>query len=148
MTDMFLLFLIILLSLILESAVTSLPLFLIAVMVILILYPVKHNNLSFVLAFLGGLILDASAVRNLGGTSLFLTCWLFLILLYQRKYEIDTITFVVVSSFFGTFLYLWFFGYGDIIIQSIIGSFISGVLFIIFRYKSASNKENLQFNSI
>jgi len=144
---MLLMFFIIFISLWLESTTTSLPLFLLAVLVMLVLYPVKHNNLVFVLAFLGGLVLDASAVRYLGGASLFLTCWLFLILLYERKYEIDTIPFVLVSSFFGTFLYLWFFGYGDIFIQSIVGSFFSGVLFIIFRGKSTSYKENLQFNS-
>ncbi len=145
---MFLLLLIIVLFLWLEITVTSLPLFLIAVLVMLVLYPAKHSNLVFVLAFLGGLVLDVSAVAHLGGASLFLTCWLFLILLYERKYEIDTVPFVLVSSFSGTFLYLWFFGYGDIFIQSIAGSFLSGVLFITFRGKSTSYKENLQFNSI
>lgn len=145
---MFLLLLIIGVSLLLESVVTSLPLFLLAVLVMLILNPVKHNNLVFVLAFLGGLILDVSAVRPTGGTSLFLTCWLFFILLYQRKYEIDTIPFVTVSSFFGTFLYLWFFGYGDIFVQSIVSSFLSGVLFILFRGMFTSRQESLKFNSI
>lgn len=130
----------------LETALTSLPLFLIAVSVVLILYSTKRNDWVFLLAFLAGLVLDVSAVRYLGGTSLFLTCWLFLVLLYERKYEIDTIPFVLVSSFFGIFLYLWFFGYGDIFIQSVVGSFLSGVLFIIFRGKSTSCKENLQFN--
>lgn len=145
---MFLLSIIALVFLLLESTVTSLPLFLIAVLLSLILYSSKHSNLVFVLAFLGGLILDASAVRYLGGASLFLTCLLFLVLMYERKYEINTIAFVMVSSFFGIFSYLWIFGYGDIFIQSVIGSFLSGVLFIILRFAAASHQEKLQFNRI
>lgn len=145
---MFLLLFIALVFILLENVVTSLPLFLIAVLLMLILYSVKYNNLVFVLAFLGGLVLDLNAVRSLGGASLFLTCWLFFVLLYQRKYEIDTIPFVFVSSFFGTFLYLWFFGYEDIFIQSITGSFLGGALFILFRGMAISRQDNLEFNGL
>ncbi len=145
---MLLMFFVILIFLWLECTVTSLPLFLIAVLLLLILCSTKHNNWVFILAFLGGLVLDVSAVRSPGGTSLFLTCWLFLILLYERKYEIDAILFVIVSSFFGTFLYLWFFGYGDIFIQSIVGSFLSLVLFVIFKQMGIFYKEKIQFNEM
>ena len=131
----------------LESVVTTLPLFLIGILIMLILQPGGCSGWVFVAAFFGGLVLDASAARNLGGMSLFLISWLFFILLYVRKYEINTIPFVIVSSFFGTFLYLWLFGYGDIFIQSIVGSFLSGVLFILFRGMNVSEKENLQFKS-
>ncbi len=143
---MFLLMSIVLIFLWLESVVTTIPLFLIGVLMMIILYSSRKSNLVFVLAFLGGLVLDVSAVRYPGGTSLFLTCWLFFILLYVRKYEIDTIPFVIVSSFFGIFLYLWFFGYGDILIQSVVGSIISCVLFVIFKRMVILGKDNLQFN--
>lgn len=140
---MFLLLMIIVLFLWLESAVTSLPLFLLAVLVMLIFYPIKYN-LVFVLAFLGGLILDASAVRFLGSSSIFLTCWLFFILLYERKYEIDTIPFVLVASFFGIFSYLWLFGYGDKLIQAGVGSIIAVLLFIILNARSAEYRHKFQ----
>lgn len=149
---MFLLFLITFLFLWVEIIETSLPLFLIAVLVMLILNSRNHserqNGWVFLAAFLGGLILDVSSVAYPGGTSLFLTCLLFLILLYERKYEIDTIPFVFVSSFFGTFLYLWFFGYGDIFIQSIASSFLGVVIFVLFRSMANSRRESLEFNGI
>lgn len=140
--------LIALLLLWLEITATSLPLFLIGVLIMIILYSTKHDVLVFSFAFLGGLILDVSVVRFLGGTSLYLVCWLFLVLLYERKYEINTIPFVFVSSFFGVFLYLWLFGYEDIFILSITGSFLSGVLFIIFRRMGIFHKNNLQYDNI
>jgi hypothetical protein len=144
---MFLL-LIILIFLWLQIVATTLPLFPIGLFVMLILNSKNQNAPVFVLAFLGGLIIDVSSVRYLGGTSLFLTGWLFLILMYERKYEIDTIPFVMVSSFFGTFLYLWFFGYGDIFVQSIAGSFFGVVFFVLFRFIATFHQEKLQFHSL
>lgn len=127
-------FLIVLVFLWLEGVVTALPLFLIAVLVMLIL---QKNSLVFVLAFLGGLILDVTAVRPAGGSSLFLVGFLFFILLYKRKYEIATVLFVWASSFFGSFLYLWFFGYGDVLMQALVGSIVGVLLFVILKERSA-----------
>lgn len=146
------LLLIVLIFLWLEITVTSFPLFLIGVLIMIILYSAKNstrqNEWVFVLAFLGGLILDASAVRFLGSSSLFLTCWLFFILLYERKYEIYTIPFVLAASFFGVFSYLWFFGYSDIFIQSIAGTLIDCALFILFRRIDISFPEEIQFKEL
>jgi len=141
---MFFLLLIVLAALLLESVAITLPLFLIVVLVMLVIFSEKQNNLVLALAFFGGLILDVSAVRYLGSTSLFLTCWLFLILLYERKYEINTIPFVLASSFFGIILYLWFFGYGEILIQAGVGSIIAVLLFKILSVRSAP--QNFQFS--
>lgn len=143
---MFILLIFSLVFLWLEITATSFPLFLIGVLMMIILYSAKHDNLVFTLAFFGGLILDTSAVRYLGGTGLFLICWLFLILMYKRKYEIDTISFVLTSSFFGLFSYLLFFGYEDKLIQAIIGSIFSCVLFVIFKRRGIFYEEKIQFN--
>lgn len=145
---MLFLLLIVLTFLWLESVVITLPLFLIAISVVLVFHSARGNNLVFVLAFLGGLILDMSAVRSLGVSSLFLICWLFFISLYERKYEINTIIFVVASSFFGSFFYLLFFGYGDSFIQSVVSSFLGGVLYFVFGHRSFFQKEKLRFRDL
>ena len=68
--------LIFLISLVLESTLTTIPL----VLVVLLLMAVfKKSNLVFGLAFLAGLVLDLLALRNLGYTSLFLIIFLGLV---------------------------------------------------------------------
>ncbi len=110
----------------LEYTITSLPLLLIIVSVILILYKelwVMH------IAFIAGLILDIASVRPLGSSSALLVAWLFLILLYERKYKIDSYPFVAVSSFFGAIIFLILFNYPNIISQAVISSIFALVLF-------------------
>jgi hypothetical protein len=116
-----------------------------------ILFSTEQNALIFGLAFFGGLLLDITVVHAIGGSSIFLVCWLFLILLYKRKYQVDSIPFVVVSSFFGSFLYLWFFGEAHIFLQSLVSSFAGSVFFIVIRIitpqRYASKRERLQFTN-
>ncbi len=114
----------------LECTVTTLPLLLIFMTVILIL---RRRLWVFALAFFGGLIVDMLRVAAIGETSIFLVVWLFLILLYERKYEISTIQFVLASSFFGSLLYLWIFGYKDVLMQAIGAAVVGVVLFGILR---------------
>ena len=114
----------------LESTVTTIPLLLIFMTVILIL---RRRLWVFALAFFGGLIVDVLSVHAVGGMSIFLEVLLFLILLYERKYEIATIQFVLASSFFGSLLYLWIFGYKDVLLQAIGAAVVGVLLFIILR---------------
>ena len=114
----------------LECMVTTLPLLLIFMTIILIL---RRRLWVFALAFFGGLIVDVLRVAAIGETSIFLVVWLFLILLYERKYEIATIQFVLVSSFFGSLLYLWIFGYRDVLIQAVGAAMIGVLLFGVLR---------------
>jgi hypothetical protein len=114
----------------LECALTTLPLLLIFLTVILIL---RRRLWVFALAFFGGLIVDALRVGMIGETSIFLVVWLFLILLYERKYEIATIQFVLASSFFGSLLYLWVFGYRDVLMQAVVAAMVGVLLFMILR---------------
>jgi hypothetical protein len=114
----------------LEATVTTVPLLLIFMTVVLVL---RRRLWVFGLAFLGGLILDALKVHELGGMSIFFVVWLFFILLYERKYEIATVQFVFVSLFFGSLLYLWIFGYSDLFLQSIGAALIGVIIFIMMR---------------
>lgn len=83
----------------------------------------------FFLAFFMGIILDLMLFRFLGATSLFLTTFLFLIFLYEKKFEIYTLPFVFVASFMGSALYLMIFGYNYVLQQALVGSLIAVLLF-------------------
>jgi len=115
----------------LESTFIILPLFLIEALVLLVIY---RRIWVFALAFVGGIVLDSMTVRPLGSTSLFLECFLFLILLYERKYEIESYPFILVSSFLGILIYLFLFGYENALIQSVVGSLLAVFLFSVCKY--------------
>lgn len=83
----------------------------------------------FFLAFFMGIILDLMLFRFLGATSLFLTTFLFLIFLYEKKFEIYTLPFVLIVSFVGSALYLMIFGYNYVLQQAIVSSLIAVLLF-------------------
>lgn len=126
----FFIFLTFFIFLLLEGTVTTVPLVLGFLTVLIV---VRKSLWVFGLAFLGGLVLDALRVNVLGGASIFLVVWLFLILLYERKYEIATIQFVLVSLFFGSLLYLWVFGSRDLFLQSVVSSLVGGITFMVLR---------------
>ncbi len=112
-------------AVIIESSLTSVPLvlsFLIA------LYLLKREVWIFPLAFFSGLVLDSLLLRPLGQTSLFFTLFLFLVELYERKFEIKTFSFVFMSSFLGSIAYLIIFG-GNIFPNVLISSFLAYLIF-------------------
>lgn len=117
-------------SLFLEGAVTTLPLVLICLLCLTIL---QKSAVVFPVAFLTGFILDIMAVRPWGETSLLFIVYLFLVLLYQRKYEIDSLPFVFVASFSGSLLFLTLFVHHAIIIQSLISAIFAVVVFIFIK---------------
>src|SRR6266700_5012533 len=97
---MFLFLTILLLMLtIIEGTITTLPLVLIFLLLLAIR---RRDEVVFVVAFISGLVLDILRLHTVGGTSLFLLCFLFLVLLYERKYEIDSLPFVILAAFVGT----------------------------------------------
>jgi len=133
MTQIFMIFLLIpllALALFLEGTVTTLPL----VFVCLFCYGIlKKTPAIFSIAFLAGLILDVFTLHRIGASSLFLLVFFYLALLYQKKYEINSYPFVVVSSFVGAWLYLMVFGYGIAIFQAGISCIIAVCLFTILK---------------
>lgn len=108
------------------STITTIP---IIVSVILCFTVVSKSPRVFIAAFLGGLILDFFFLRTLGVTSLFMVIFIFMIFLYQRRFEIRTIPFVFLSCFIGSFIYLVMVGYNQVLIQALSSSLISVLLF-------------------
>jgi len=123
-------------ALILEITLTTIPFVFLILLCLLVL--LKENWL-FILAFVFGLLLDLLSFKTLGSSSIFLTVILFLVLLYQSKFEIATNAFVFFASLFGSFIYLLFLGYHDnLIIQAILSSIIGLILFKLMQRFSKS----------
>ena len=110
---------------ILEGSLLSFPL----VFVLLLTSAIKRReNWILPLAFAAGLILDSLYLRPLGVTSLFFLLFLFAIFTYGRKFEIDNLTFVFISSFLGSMIFLLVFGESQILLKSFLSSVLSLIL--------------------
>ncbi|MEK7571903.1 MAG: hypothetical protein AAB553_06550 [Patescibacteria group bacterium] len=118
-------------SIFLEGTVTTMPL----VLITLILASIYFRDWRvFPLAFFSGMVLDIFTFRIGGSSSIFFLCCVFLILLYQRKYEIQTVYFVAVASFIAAFLYLLLFGYDDSLLQALASAITGVVIFTLLQY--------------
>lgn len=124
------LFLLLFFSIIAEGTVTMLPLVVISLLCLAIL---TRSSMVFVSAFVAGILLDAFALRPLGLTSLFLVTFVFLILLYQRKYEIYSYQFVVVASFLGGLLFLFTSHSVQPILYAFVGTIVAVCFFALIR---------------
>lgn len=127
-------------SVVLESSVTSLPLVLIA---ILIGSVTTRKNEIFLLAFLAGMFLDMLTLKTVGISSLFFVLYVLIIYLYRRKFEIENLGFVVVFSFIGSFIYLFITGSGFALIESFIATLISSISFYVFQI---TNKKKVRYS--
>lgn len=115
----------------LEATLTMLPL----TLVVLLLFAVttqSSNTLLF--AFIAGFMLDILLLRTIGATSLFFTLFFLLIFLYERKYEIATMQFILFSSFFGSVLYSKLFGLEHTVLQATVGMILAGIVFSMMKF--------------
>lgn len=122
-----------------ESLYTTIPLML---MSILLLYVFWRDRSLYIFSFLSGVLFDVLSVQKIGVSSVFLVSFLFLVVLYERKFEIDTIYFVLFASFLGSFMMSILFSYPSPIIYSGVNAIIAGAVFAflsVFR-KKAENR--------
>src|SRR3989338_11445134 len=91
-------------AVLLESTITSIPLVL---DVLIVFYVLRRKSRLLIPAFIAGIILDIFQVRELGQTNIFLLLVVFLVFLYEKKFEITTSPFLFFSSFIGGGVYLW-----------------------------------------
>ena len=116
-------------SLFLESSITTLPLVFLTLLCFAVL---TRKEWIFVIAFIAGLALDALSFRLLGQSSLYFILYIFLVFLYERKFEISTKYFIFIASFLGSFGFLIIFSYNNVVLQSLISSIIGVLIFSIF----------------
>ena len=117
-------------AMIIESSIASIPLVL---DIIIILYIFEKKSWIFVATFVSGLFLDVLLVRVLGQTSLFFVIFLFILSLYERKFETSSIYFALFSSFLGSLIFLILAKENFIFQNSIISAIFTVVLFMIFK---------------
>jgi cell shape-determining protein MreD len=117
--------LIILLSVILEGSITSIPLTLASL--ILFSFFLKKES-SFILAFSSGIILDILAFQTLGISSAFFLLSLFIVYLYQNKIEQNNL-FVFIASFISGVLYLFIVKGNFSIFAPLVSSLLAFILF-------------------
>jgi len=111
-----------------EATVLALP----VTLLVLFLWYIKTLRTSiFIFAFFAGFFLDTLLVGEIGLRSIFFVMFIFLVFLYQRKFEIKTIPFVFFASFFGSVLYSFIFLHGPIIFAALIVSFLAVVFFLL-----------------
>lgn len=115
-----------------HATILSVPIF---VSALLLVYIFKKESWAFPLGFLGGIFLDIMTVRDLGISSLFLLFFVLIIALYQNKFEIKTIPFVLLATFLGTLFYLILFDYNFVLGQSLINAFLAGGIFLFLEKK-------------
>jgi len=128
-----------LLAFFLESSVTTLPLVFLTLLCLAVLI---RKEWIFVLAFVAGVFLDALSFRALGQSSLYLIVYIFLVFLYERKFEISTKHFIFIASFLGSLGFLIVFSYGNmIVLQSLISSIIGVLIFsILSKFKTQNSR--------
>lgn len=114
----------------LETTITTAPLILI---MLLIMAVVSKKSWIFPIAFAEGLFLDLLSFNTVGKTSVFFAIFLLIVLLYDRKFEIRTLPFVLISSFFGSLFYLIFLNYQSIFVQAVFSSIIAAILFLLVK---------------
>lgn len=119
-------FTLIFLAVIFLSGITTIPLFIPLLFVATVLF---KKSWVFFWALGLGIFADLILIRPLGYTGLVLTVFIFLIRLYERKFETQTAAFVFISTFLGSLAYLMIFGYSNVLIQSLACAIISVLTF-------------------
>lgn len=117
-------------SLILEGTITTMPLVLMSLMLLTI--HLKHQDMFFY-AFISGVILDVFLVRQIGVSSVFFLISLLLIFLYDRKYELQTPFFVTLITFFSTMMYFIIFPSPQMLVISVTTTLLSLFIFHLMR---------------
>ena len=128
-----------LLSVFLESSVTTIPL---VFLVLLAFFVLERKEWIFALAFLAGIFLDILSFRTVGTTSVFFLVFLFLVFLYERKFETATSYFIFAASLAGSILFLSLFSYNGVIIEGLVSSLIGVLIFMVFsKFNNPVRKE-------
>ncbi len=126
-------------SVLLESTLITLPL---TFLIILFASVIIRKNEVFALAFFAGLFLDILTFKNIGWSSLFFITVVFVVFLYQKKFEIRTLHFVGIFSLLGSAGYLFLNGVNYLVLQVLVSTLVVSTSFSVF---NKTNKKNLKY---
>lgn len=127
-----------LLSLILEGTLISIPLLVAAVVATSVIY---RNAWYIAGVFLIGIIYDMMTMQNTGQTSVFLLVVIALSELYQRKFETRTFLFVTIATIVSVSIYILIFGSYAFFIQLLVATGFSALIYYIFLKLGILRKE-------
>jgi len=130
-----------LLLVVMLSGITTIPL---AIALLVAATVVFKKSWVFFAALGVGLLLDLVNLRPLGYTSLIFTIFVFVIWLYERKFETQTITFVFFAAFLESTFYLWLFRYQMVFLQSFTTALLSALFFRVILSKAKDLDSSLR----
>ena len=118
-------------ALFLETSITTIPL---VFLVLISATVISKEPFMFLYAFLFGLLLDLVNFNPVGASSIFFVFFLFLLLMYQRRFEIATGYFVLIAAFLGSLLYVLLFSpSGFLFLEALVSAIIALGLFGLLR---------------
>lgn len=104
--------------------------------VLLISYILTRSTKIVTASFISGIFLDIFTVKTVGISSMFFVVFLFLVFLYERKFEITTLPFVLITSFLGSLGYLVLTQDTILFFESLVSAIITvGLFTVIFRIR-------------
>lgn len=126
-------------SICIESVIVTVPL---TVIFLLLLAVLKRESWIFAVAFFAGMLLDILTIRPIGQTSIFFILFVFLVFLYERKYEIASTPFIICITIIGSACYSILFHIGDTVTYVLLSVCITLIFWVIATRISQPSKAN------
>ena len=107
------------------------PNFILAISILILFFIFLNKIFIFLSSFLAGILIDSFSFSFLGERSIYFLLILFLIFLYQNKFEIKNFWFITISCFIGAFFYNLIFYAKFYFLFDFLIAFLSGFIFLI-----------------
>lgn len=107
------------------------PNFLFVISLLILFFIFLNKIFIFFLSFLTGILIDSLSFSFLGERSIYFLIILFLVFLYQKKFEVKNFWFVTISCFMGLLFYNLIFYFKFYFLFDLIVGFLSGFIFLI-----------------
>jgi cell shape-determining protein MreD len=125
------LFLLFCFAILFESTLVQIPLTLIIFCILTVIY---KEEWIFPVSLCSGILLDALNFRPIGATSLFFLLFLFVVFLYEKKFELRSVWFVIFIVGIGSLLFLLIFGHTLLVVQVAVSVGVAVFLFFLFSF--------------
>lgn len=121
------------------TVLTTLPVLFLVLLFSVIFFGVET---ALTTALFSGLLLDALTLRPVGASSLFFLLFVFLVFLYESKFETATIPFILFASFLGSFFYVLLAGLSNPIQQALFTALLGCLVFLLLRRLTGRRRTN------
>jgi cell shape-determining protein MreD len=127
----------ILISIILEASFLSIP---ILIPIILSYFIFTKNSNAFFLAFASGILIDTFLLNPIGISSIYFCIILFLVFLYSKKFEIESLPFISIFTILASSFYIAIFSSSFFIAKTFICTAISVIIYFqVMRFKKKTS---------